>query len=199
LDRIGLQIKIFSSVNAIYQGREWLDTECRESAGRISYNKGLSLALAAFKEVQAGAGEDLETLILIEEAFLTQELQFCMPTDKKAANSITNAIESFDEGLRALKEVEAGTSYSVVDRCLLHRKETRYNGMPKDSFHFACSGHKKRLDGVLHSPGINTTEKTVLEQRFSNIATAQDVYVSKQEKALGASIQSAMKMWVVTG
>jgi hypothetical protein len=57
--------------------------------------------------------------------------------------------------------------------------------MPKDSFHFACAGHKKRLDSILHSPGINITEKAVLEQRFSNIATAQHVYLKKQKEILG--------------
>jgi hypothetical protein len=187
LDRIGLQNEIYVSVTNIYKGREWLDTDGLERKGRIRYNNGLSRALAAFKEAQTGADEDFETLILTEEAFLTQELQFCGPTDKKASNSITNAIQSFDEGLLALKEVEAGSSYGAVDRSLPHRKETRYNGMPKDSFHFACIGHKKRLDSVLHSPGINTTEKAVLEQRFSNIATAQDVYVKRQKKALGVA------------
>jgi hypothetical protein len=142
LDRIGLRNKIYASVEAIYKGREWLNTEGSEGAGRISYNDGLSHALEAFREAQIGADEDLETLVLTEKAFLTQELQFSTPTDKKASNSLTNAIQSFDEGLRALKEVEAGSSYGVVDRSLPHRKETRYNGMPKDSFHFACTGHK---------------------------------------------------------
>jgi hypothetical protein len=184
LDRTGLRNKIYSSVADIYQGREWLDTDGLEREGRIRYNKGLSYALGAFKEAQTGADEDLETLVLTEKAFLTQELQFSTPTDTKASNSLTNAIQSFDEGLRALKEVEAGSSYSVVDRSLPQRKETRFNGMPKDSFHFACTGHRKRLDSILHAPGINMAEKVVLEQRLSNIITAQDVYVEKQKKAL---------------
>jgi hypothetical protein len=171
-------------VTAIYRGRDWLDTEGREGAGRISYNDGLSKAHEAFKEAQAGADEDLETLVLTEKACLTQELQFCLPIDKKASNSITSAIQSFDEGLRALKEVVC-SSYGAVDRSLPHRSETRYNGMPKDAFHFACSGHIKRLDGILHAPGINMTEKTVLEQRLSNIKTAQAVYLKKQKKILG--------------
>jgi hypothetical protein len=92
LDRIGLQNKIYASVDAIYQGREWLDTEGSEGAGRVRYNDGLSHALEAFKEAQTNAKEDLETLVLTEEAFLTQELQFCVPTDTKASNSMTNAI-----------------------------------------------------------------------------------------------------------
>jgi len=108
-----------------------------------------------------------------------------MPVDKKTSNSLSNAIKNFDEGLCALKEVEAGASYGVADRVLPHRRETRFSGMPKDAFHYACSGHLERLDGILHSPGINMTEKAVLEQRVLNIETAQAVYVEKQKKALG--------------
>jgi hypothetical protein len=161
-----------------------LDTDGREADGRVSYNDGLSLALASFKTAQDGAADDLETLVLLEQAYLAQELAFCTPIDTKAANSLANAIHGFDEGLLALKAVEAGISYSIVDQCLPHRKETRFNGLPKDSFHYACSGHLERLDGVLHSPGINMTEKLVLEQRLANITTAQSVYVEKQKKAL---------------
>jgi hypothetical protein len=173
------------SVILIYQGRAWLDTGGLEGDGRISYNDGLSLALASFKTAQDAAEEDLETVILLEQAYLAQELAFCTPIDKKASNSLSNAINSFDEGLCALKEVEAGASYGAVDRSLPHRRETRFNGMPKDAFHYACSGHSERLGGILHSPGINMTEKTVLEQRVLNIETAQAVYVEKQKKALG--------------
>jgi hypothetical protein len=185
LDRIGLRNKIYSSVEDIYKGREWLDIEGSEVAGRIRYNRGLTFADEAFKEALTRADEDLETLVLTEQACLTQELQFSIPADTKAANSLTNAIQHFDEGLLALKEVEAGSSYGAVDRSLPHRNETRYHGMPKDSFHFACTGHKKRLDSILHSPGINLTEKALLEQRLSNILNAQAVYVKKQKKALG--------------
>ncbi|MDR1787425.1 MAG: hypothetical protein LBR16_03120 [Treponema sp.] len=185
MDRVGLLDNIGTSVTRVYQGRAWLDTEGREGDGRVSYNKGLSLALASFQTVQANAACDLEAVVLLEQAYLAQELAFCTPVDKKAANSLSNGIKSFDEGLLALKEVEAGASYSVADRILPHRKETRCNGMPKDAFHYACAGHLERLDGILHTPGINMTEKAVLEQRLANIETAQSVYVEKQKKALG--------------
>jgi hypothetical protein len=157
LDLTGLLADILTSVVRIYEGREWLDTEGLEGDGRVSYNSGLSLALASFKTVQANAACDLEAVVLVEQAYLAQELAFCMPIDTKAANSLY----------------------------LPHRKETRFNGMPKDSFHYACAGHLEQLDGILHSPGINMTEKAVLKQRLSNIETAQSVYVEKQKKALG--------------
>ncbi|GAB6391779.1 MAG: hypothetical protein MdMp014T_1152 [Treponematales bacterium] len=185
MDRAGLIDKIFRCVTDIYQGREWLDTEGREGDGRKSYNSGLSSAFDVFKKVCAEAAAELETLVLVEKAFLFQELQFCVNIDEQAANSLKNAIESFDAGLFALKAVEAGSSYCIVDQCLPRRKETRHEGMPKDSFHYACTGHIKRLDSILHSPGINLTEKTVLKQRLSNIVAAQAVYVEKQKKALG--------------
>jgi len=56
--------------------------------------------------------------------------------------------------------------------------------MPKDAFHRACGGHKTRLNNILRSPGINLTEKKLLEQRLTNIITAQSVYYEKQKKAL---------------
>jgi hypothetical protein len=173
------------SVALIYQGREWLDTEGLEGEGRIRYNDGLSLSLATFKTAGENTAGDLEAIVLLEQAYLAQELAFCTPIDKKASNSLSNGIKSFDEGLCALKEVEAGSSYGAVDRSLPHRRETRFSGMPKDAFHYACSGHLERLDGILHSPGINMTEKAVLEQRVLNIETAQAVYVEKQKEALG--------------
>jgi hypothetical protein len=121
------------SVFSIYQGRRWLDTDGREREGRIRYNDGLSLASESFTEVLEDAEEDLETLVLADLNFLTQELHSCDASDTNAIESLTNAIQSFDEALFALKELEAGASYSVIDRALPHRKECRYNGMPKDA------------------------------------------------------------------
>jgi hypothetical protein len=169
----------------IEQGRKWLDSEGQESAGQISYRKGLAFACEAFKEVQTIAFNELDIFIIAEYTFSSQELQFCAPSDTKTITSLTTALRSFDEALLALKELEAGSTYGIVDRCFARRKEYRYKGMPKDAFHVACSGHKTRLDNSLRSPGVNATEKILLEQRYSNIATAQSIYCKKQRKALG--------------
>jgi hypothetical protein len=41
------------------------------------------------------------------------------------------------------------------------------------------------MENHLKTPGINLSEKTLLEQRISNMKTAQAVYFQKQKKALG--------------
>jgi hypothetical protein len=184
LDKIGLVAKINKSVLSIYQGRLWLDTDGLEHEGRISYNAGLSRASESFTEALSGVEEDLETLVLAELNFLTQELHSCGASDTNAVESLTNAIQSFDEALSALKELQAGPSYRVIDRALPHRKECRCNGMPKDSFHWACEGHKMRIRNTLKAPGINLTEKALLKQRNANVLAAQSVYLQKQKKVI---------------
>jgi hypothetical protein len=184
LDQAGLLLNIYTGVTDIYQGREWLDTAGREGIGREIYHRGLSLAFAAFQEAEKCAAEDLAALILVEQTYLAQELAYCVQTDRKAANSLKNALDAFDEGLLALKVAESGLPYCSAEQTYSHRKNCRSAGMPKDAFHYACAGHIKRLDGILHTPGINFTEKNLLKQRLSNVATAQSVYVEKQKKAL---------------
>jgi hypothetical protein len=43
LDQTGLPDRINTSVKAIYQGKEWLDTEGLEGKGRISFKGGFAL------------------------------------------------------------------------------------------------------------------------------------------------------------
>jgi hypothetical protein len=185
LDWTGLIARLQEGAQHIDNGRKWQNTDGLEREGRVIYNNGLSIALAAFKEAQTSAPENLELLIVAEQAFVTQELQFCASTDTDAISSLSGAIQSIEEGLLALKVLETGSTYRAVDQCLPHRTECRYNGMPKDAFHFACAGHKTRLKNILKSPGINLTEKVLLKQRCSNIVTAQSVYLKKQKEILG--------------
>jgi hypothetical protein len=185
MERTGLLDEILKAARGTDQGRKWLDTEGLEREGRINYRKGLSLAIVAFAEANTSAPHDLELLIVAEYTFLNQELHFCASHDTKTKQSLTQALRSFDESLSALRVVESGAAYSAVDRCLPHRKEYRYYGMPKDSFHVACIGHKTRIANILRSPGINLGEKDLLERRYANIITAQAVYVKKQKQALG--------------
>jgi hypothetical protein len=79
LDRAGLIGKIQVGVTTIYQGRQWLDTEGR----RVSYKRGLALAIEAFRETQEHAISDLDLLIITEYTFLGQELEFCNSVDTK--------------------------------------------------------------------------------------------------------------------
>ncbi|MDR0637401.1 MAG: hypothetical protein LBG27_00605 [Spirochaetaceae bacterium] len=181
----GLLDKITESALDIDNGRKWLDTDGFEREGRISYRKGIALALLAFREAADSASRDLELLTVAEYTFLGQELNLCAPQDTQTASSLKQAMQSFDEAFLALNVVEAGSIYHAVDECLPHRREYRYNDMPKDSFHVACTGHKTRLTNILRSPGINLNEKELLEQRRANMVTAQAVYVKKQKNAFG--------------
>jgi hypothetical protein len=169
-------------VSDIYQGREWLDTEGLEPAGRVSYKRGLSSALELFREVQENATADLETPIITEKAYLTQELQFCAPSDKQTRNSLTTAIQSFDDSQRSLKIVMDPALYKIAEQTYPTILKLRHNGMPKDAFHIACDSHRTRLGNILRVPGINLKEKSVLEQRLSNINTIQIIYQKLQEK-----------------
>jgi hypothetical protein len=185
MDQTGLLNEILKAAETIDQGRKWLDTDGLEREGRINYRKGLARAALAFAEANANVPHDLELLIVAEYTFLNQELHFCASQDTKTIQSLTQALRSFDESLSALRVVESGAAYSAVDQCLPYRKEYRYYGMPKDSFHIACIGHKTRIANILRSPGINLGEKDLLERRYANIITAQAVYVKKQKQALG--------------
>jgi hypothetical protein len=185
LDRTGLLGNIYESVIYIDQGRIWLDAEGHTEEGRISYRKGLALALEAFKEAQRKTPEDLELLIVAEYTFIGQELHFCAPSDKKTINSLTQALEDFDGAFLVLNVIQKPAYYKAVEQSYSHHVQNRYNKMPKDVFHVACFGHITRINNILRSPGINLAEKTLLEQRLSNIKTAQSVYLQKQKNVLG--------------
>jgi hypothetical protein len=161
LDAIGLVDSITSATASIDAGRKGFATRGKAEEGRISYEDGIALAMIAFKEAQATA--DPQTIILVEYTFLTQELQFCDKSDKESFNSLTKALQSFDDAFLALKAVEE-SSYIVVDQCTPHDKKYRVGGgFPKDSFHVACGSHKTRLENILRSPGIDPIEKALLK------------------------------------
>jgi hypothetical protein len=167
----------------IHRGRNGLQTDGGEHEGRIAYETGLSIAMEAFQEAQKM--QDAETLILVEYTFLVQELEFCVEADTQAKASLTQAVESFDDAFLALKAVSS-PAYQAVEQSIPHRKEYRVHGMPKDAFHIACIAHRTRISNVLRSPGINMTEKALLQQRFANLPTAQDAYLKKQQVILEA-------------
>jgi hypothetical protein len=74
--------------------------------------------------------------------------------------------------------------FEAVEQAIPHRKEYRVHGMPKDAFHIACIAHRTRISNVLRAPGINMTEKALLQQRFANLPAAQNAYLKKQQKIL---------------
>jgi hypothetical protein len=183
MDPVSLINELSYYANEIDAGRKAVATKGKAEKGRISYESGVSGALAAFQEAQSTA--DPQTLVLAEMNFLQQELRFCHETDTDAKSSLTQAIQSFDDALLSLEAVEDPTVYLGADKTYPHNPKTRIQDCPRDAFHHACVAHRTRLRNVLCSPGINMIEKAVLEQRAANMTTAQASYVAKQKKALG--------------
>ena len=71
MDLITLANDIINAATSIDAGRKGFATRGKEHDGRLYYERGISKALANFKEAQATA--DPETIILAEYTFLTQE------------------------------------------------------------------------------------------------------------------------------
>ena len=179
--RIGLVNSVYEAAFSIEYGRKGFATRGKEQEGRISYEKGIAEALAAFKEAQATA--DPHTIILVEYTFIIQEYEFCDKSDKDSLNSLTQAKQYFDDAFLALKAVE-NPNYKITDDTIPHNKKYRVKGYPKDSFHIACHSHKTRIKNMLRTPGIDHIEKALLKQRLINLPTAQNGYIEKQKKAL---------------
>ena len=182
MDLIGLVDNINNAAIQIDAGRKGFATRGKEQEGRISYEYCIERAMLAFQEVQATA--DPQTILLAEYTFITQELELCPKTDKNAINSLTKAVQSFDDAFLVLKIVEDKTIYHVADKAIPHAQEYRIKGYPKDSYHIACNSHKARIKNFLSTPGTDPIEKSLLEQRQANLSTAQNAYVEKQKKAL---------------
>ena len=181
MDLTGLVDSIYDAVININFGRKGFAIIGKEREGRIAYETNIAKAMTAFKEAQTTA--DPQTIILAEYTFLSQELQFC-ESDKDSFNSLTQAIQSFDDAFLALQTVEKG-DYTSVDKAIPHSKKYRVGGgFPKDAFHIACISHKTRLQNILRAPGIDPIEKALLKQRFTNLPAAQSGYIEKQKKAL---------------
>ena len=180
MEKSGLVNNILDATISIDFGRKGFATRGRAEEGRILYEEGIALAMSTFCEAQATA--DPETIILAEFTFLTQELQLCIKIDKHTINSLTQAVQSFDDAFLALDVVEDKTLYHAVDKAIPHHKKYRTKSFPKDSFHIACGSHKIRIKNILTSPGIDPIEKALLERRQANLTTAQNGYVEKQKK-----------------
>jgi hypothetical protein len=90
MDLTGLINSVLSSTRDIDMGRKGVAADGSEHEGRISYENGIATASAVFREAHASG--DPETIILVEYAFLEQELQFCDDADTDTKSSLTQAI-----------------------------------------------------------------------------------------------------------
>jgi hypothetical protein len=131
LDLAGLIGKIQVGVTTIYQGRQWLDTEGLEGEGRVSYKRGLVLAIEAFREIQEHVISDLDLLIIADYTFLGQELEFCDSADTNAITSLTKSIQEFDEAFCALDLLQNAETYKLLEKAFSHRPEFRYRECQK--------------------------------------------------------------------
>jgi len=181
LDKIGLVTRITTATKNIDSGRKGFASRGREQEGRILYEDGIAEALSTFQEAQTSA--DPQVLVIAEYVFITQEFQLCDKTDKDTINSLTKAIQFFDDAFLALEAVKE-SGYKTLDKGFPHDRKYRVSDFPKDSFHIACISHKTRLQNILKAPGIDPIEKALLKQRLINLSTAQTGYVEKQKKAL---------------
>ena len=182
MDLIGLVNNITEATTSIDFGRKGFAIRGKEQAGRISYETGIEKAMTTFQEAQIS--EDPQVMLLSEYTFITQELHFCEKTDKDSINSLTKAIQSFDDAFLSLQAVEE-PAYKISDKTYPHNGAYRVNGLPKDAFHIAFISHKTRLQNILRAPGIDPIEKTLLKQRFINLSAAQKGYIEKQKKIFG--------------
>ena len=142
MDQIGLVDSITTATASIDFGRKGFATRGKAEEGRISYEDGISRAMAAFKKAQTTA--DPHIMILAEYTFLSQELQFCAETDTDTLNSLTKAIQSFDDAFLALQAVEE-PGYKIAEKTYPHYGKYRVIGFPKDSFDNYVEKQKKAL------------------------------------------------------
>jgi len=179
----GLLGDVYAATIAIDYGRKGFATRGEEHEGRISYEKGITLAMSAFVEAKATA--DPGTIVRAEQTFLSQEFQFCDKEDRDAQSSLALAVQSFMDALSCLELVGDAAGYEkFVDKAIPHIPKYRVDGFPKDAFHIACIAHKTRIRNVLRSPGIDALEKNLLKQRRANLSVAEKSYTKKQEKAM---------------
>ena len=182
MDQAGLISSIVVAALNIDKGRKNLILDGFEHAGRLFYEDGISSALDIFKNAQAST--DPQTMVLVELSFLRQEFQFCEETDTITRNSLSQAIQSFEDSLRCLKIVEDKALYRGAEATYPTLPKYRYHGFPRDAIHRACAAHRTRLQNSLRTPGINMIEKAVLTQRAANMPAIQMAYMDKQGKAL---------------
>ena len=158
MEAAGLINSIISANSNIDSGRKGFATKGKEQEGRISYETGIASAMLTFQEAQATA--DPQIIILAEFTFLSQELHLCDRSDKDSIDSLTKAIESFEDAFLALKAAE-GFGYITTDMTFPHHKKYRVKNYPKDSYHIAFISHRTRLKNILRAPGIRPSADCV--------------------------------------
>jgi hypothetical protein len=165
-------------------GRKCFMIDGREHEGRLFYQDGIFSVSECFKAALATA--DPQVLVQADYTYSEQEYQFCDTADKHAISSLSQAILGFDGALRSLEIVKDAAAYQIAEKTHSLFPKHRIKGCPIDAFHQACAAHITRLRNMLRSPGINMTEKAVLNQRIANMYAARTAYLKLQMAALPA-------------
>ena len=122
MDPTGLILKTNDAAIAVDSGRKGFAIRGRADEGRLSYERGIALALSTFRDAQSTY--DPQTIIIVEYTFLNQELQFCDETDIDSRSSLTQAIQSFDDAFLALETVGDSTLYQGAEKPTLTAQNT---------------------------------------------------------------------------
>ena len=181
MELIGYINSITTATANIDFGRKGFAIKGKAEEGRVSYEKGITEAMLIFHEALLSA--DPHAIFLLEYTFIFQELNLCDKSDTDTINSLTNAVQGFDDGFLAL-EVVKSEFYKEAEKTYPHHKDYRIKGYPKDAFHVACGSHRARLKNILKTPGLDPIEKNLLKQRFANLSTAQNAYIELQKKTM---------------
>jgi hypothetical protein len=178
----GLIAEIIACVANIAMGRKCFMIDGREHEGRLFYEDGIFSASECFKAALATA--DLQALVQADYTYSEQEYQFCDLADKYALSSLTATLRGFKDALTSLEIVKDSGKYKIADKTYSTAPEKRIHGCPLDVFHQTCKSHITRLRNSLRTPGINMTEKSVLNQRIANMRASQAAYLRLQMAAL---------------
>jgi hypothetical protein len=154
----------------------------REHEGRLFYQDGISAVSECFKAALTTA--DPQALVQADYTYSEQEYQFCNPADKHALSSLAATLRGFKDALASLEIVQDSGKYKIANKTYSSDPKKRIQGYPLDVFQQTCNSHITRLRNVLRSPGINMTEKAVLNQRIANMRAAQSAYLELQMAAL---------------
>ncbi|GHV67812.1 hypothetical protein FACS1894199_14020 [Bacteroidia bacterium] len=187
MEKTGLLDRITLGVENIAIGRKELATVGAAEAGLASFMNGLLSAQVVFTEVYDNVANDIESVILVEQVYLTEERRYCRDTEKGVTASMTAGIVAFDDALRALEIAQDAAAYRNAEATYSHLPEYRYRGMPKDAFHVACLAATTRLNNTLRTlrtPGINGIERQIYDQRSKNMSAAQGAYLVIQQSVL---------------
>jgi len=182
MDKTGLRDKVYKYVDILNLGRKGLTIDGQEHEGHVAHDEGLKGIMALLTEVRAE--KDLEAMIITENAYIREELALCDAENKAAIASMTRAVASFDDALRALEAVEE-SGYKTAEKTYPRNTKYRVKGnLPKDALHSACIANKTRIKSFISAPGINPVLYDLSVLRIEMMQSARDFYAERQVAAI---------------